>query len=68
MTAPLDPAPLDSPELSGDTLVEERTDAAYEDGDHERFAHYVRKEIEPVSASCSTCDNVNACCSVKPLL
>lgn len=54
MTAPLDPAPLDSPELSGDTLVEERTDAAYEDGDHERFAHYVRKEKVVESAVTGT--------------
>lgn len=35
--------PLEAPGLSGDTLVEERTDHSGEDGDHERFAHYVQK-------------------------
>lgn len=51
-------SPLSSPELSGDTLVEE--DARLEEGDHERFAHYVRKDKivesavlgEPVIALC----------------
>jgi len=36
--------PLDSPALEGDTLLDERTDHRLDDGDHERFAHYVRKE------------------------
>jgi len=35
--------PLDSPELGGGTLLEERP-AVTDDGDHERFAHYVRKD------------------------
>lgn len=35
--------PLDTPGLSGGTLLEERT-SSYDDGDHERFSHYVRKE------------------------
>lgn len=39
---PLDD-PLESPGLSGGTLVEERT-LNVDEGDHERFAHYVRKE------------------------
>lgn len=51
---------MESPDLSGSTLVEERTAVSYEDGDHERFAHYVRKEKvvesavtgEPVIALC----------------
>jgi len=34
--------PLESPELSGDTLVDERL-SGYEDGDAERFSHYVEK-------------------------
>jgi hypothetical protein len=34
--------PLESPELGGGTLLEERT-AGTDDGDHERFAHYVEK-------------------------
>lgn len=53
-------SPLDSPELSGGTITEERTDAFLDDGDHEKFAHYVRKEKivesavtgEPVIALC----------------
>lgn len=50
--------PLDSPDLSGDTLVE--SDPQLEEGDHERFAHYVKKDKilesavlgEPVIALC----------------
>ena len=34
--------PLESPGLSGDTLVE--SDPQLEEGDHERFAHYVKKD------------------------
>jgi hypothetical protein len=32
------------PVTGGDTLVEERPAPSTGDGDHERFAHYVRKE------------------------
>lgn len=35
-------APLESPAL--DTLLEEQTQTAHDDGDHERFSHYVRKD------------------------
>ena len=35
--------PLDSPELGGGTLLDERT-VPTDDGDHERFSHYVRKD------------------------
>jgi len=35
--------PLDSPGLSGGTLLEERTTSS-DEGDHERFAHYVEKD------------------------
>lgn len=35
--------PLDSPQLDGDTLLEERP-VHVEDGDAERFAHYVQKD------------------------
>jgi hypothetical protein len=53
-----DSLPLNSPGLSGDTLVEEQVQT--EEGDHERFAHYVRKDKivesavlgEPVIALC----------------
>lgn len=50
--------PLETPGLSGDTLVESQPQA--EEGDHERFAHYVKKDKilasavmgEPVIALC----------------
>lgn len=53
-----DTTPLEAPELSGDTLVE--TAPVTEEGDHERFAHYVKKDKivssavlgEPVVALC----------------
>lgn len=53
-----DSHPLDSPDLSGDTLVETRSQT--EAGDHEKFAHYVKKDKilesavlgEPVIALC----------------
>lgn len=41
MSTPLD-APLASPELTEETLPE--VEVSPEAGDHERFAHYVRKE------------------------
>ena len=41
-TPPTTPEPL--PETGGGVLVEERVEATPGDGDHERFAHYVRKE------------------------
>lgn len=51
-------APLETPGLSGDTLVESAPQL--EEGDHERFAHYVKKDKimssavfgEPVVALC----------------
>ena len=43
MTAQSSTTPLESPGLSSDTLLDERTQQAFEDGDHERFAHYVQK-------------------------
>lgn len=52
--------PLASPDLVGSTLTEERTYEQVEEGDHERFAHYVIKDKimesamtgEPVIALC----------------
>ncbi|MDO9485227.1 MAG: DUF3039 domain-containing protein [Actinomycetota bacterium] len=52
--------PLDTPSLSGDTLLEEATRLSNDDGDHERFAHFVEKAKivesavtgEPVKALC----------------
>lgn len=35
--------PLDTPGLSGGTLLEEDARLSNDDGDHERFAHYVEK-------------------------
>jgi hypothetical protein len=55
------PAPLSSPEQSGTAVLErELHEQPVEPGDHERFAHYVRKEKvlesalsgEPVVALC----------------
>ena len=38
--------PLDSPQVDRrlGTLTEERTETSFGDGDHERFAHYVKKD------------------------
>jgi len=36
--------PLDAPDLSGDTAVLEQPKHADDDGDHDRFAHYVEKD------------------------
>jgi hypothetical protein len=56
-----DPQPLSSPQESGTAILErELLEQAAEPGDHERFAHYVRKEKilesavtgEPVIALC----------------
>jgi hypothetical protein len=61
MSEDLPPAlPQESPELQGSTLVKEREETSLDNGDHERFAHYVRKEKilesamsgEPVIALC----------------
>ncbi len=41
---PTDVDPLESPELSGGTSVLERPQTSTDDGDHDRFAHYVRKD------------------------
>jgi len=52
--------PQESPELQGSTMLKEREETSLDNGDHERFAHYVRKEKilesamsgEPVIALC----------------
>lgn len=54
--------PLASPELGGDTLLEERT-SSYDDGDHERFAHYVEKD--KIVESAVTGAPVTALCGKK---
>ena len=36
--------PLDNPGSITDTLLEEKPDSITDDGDHEKFAHYVEKE------------------------
>ena len=53
-------APLDSPSIEGDTLLDERPDIRLDEGDHERFAHYVRKE--KIVESAITGDPVIALC------
>lgn len=54
--------PLESPDLGGSTLLEERT-SDYDDGDHERFAHYVEKAKIVESAVMGT--PVTALCGKK---
>ena len=54
--------PLDSPSLEGTTLTEERL-ASTDDGDHERFAHYVQKDKIVESAVTGT--PVRALCGKK---
>ena len=46
MTTPMEPLPLAEPETESGlgTLVAERPDTSTGDGDHERFAHYVKKD------------------------
>lgn len=39
-----EPLPLAEPDTGLGTLVEDRPDTSFGDGDHERFAHYVKKE------------------------
>lgn len=43
MAAYLMSTPLDAPSIEGSTLLEERTEFSIDEGDHERFAHYVEK-------------------------
>jgi len=54
--------PLDLPSLEGTTLTEERL-ASTDDGDHERFAHYVQKDKIVESAVTGT--PVKALCGKK---
>ena len=46
MTTPMEPLPLAEPETDRGlgTMVAERPDTSTGDGDHERFAHYVKKD------------------------
>lgn len=55
-----DTTPLESP--SGGTLLEERTSST-DDGDHERFAHYVEKD--KIVESAVTGKPVTALCGKK---
>jgi hypothetical protein len=43
MTTPSEPLAMPEPDTMMGTLVEERPDTRLDDGDHERFAHYVQK-------------------------
>jgi hypothetical protein len=44
MTTPSEPLPLPAPDTTVGTLVEDRPDTRLDDGDHERFAHFVKKD------------------------
>lgn len=44
MSDPREPLVSPEPSTSSTTLVEERPTTSHGDGDHERFAHYVRKD------------------------
>jgi hypothetical protein len=44
MTTPSEPMTMPEPDTMMGTLVEERPDTRLDDGDHERFAHFVKKD------------------------
>ena len=44
MTTPFEPLPMPEPEIGGGTMVEDRPATSHGDGDHERLAHYVKKD------------------------
>jgi hypothetical protein len=44
MTTPSEPLPMPEPDTMMGTLVEERPDTQLDEGDHERFAHFVKKD------------------------
>jgi hypothetical protein len=44
MTTPSEPLTKPEPDTMMGTLVEERPDTQLDEGDHERFAHYVKKD------------------------
>ena len=43
MSTPTEPMTAPETDTMGGTLGEERTDLSVDEGDHERFAHYVQK-------------------------
>jgi hypothetical protein len=43
MTTPTEPLAMPEPDTMMGTLVEERPDTQLDEGDHERFAHFVKK-------------------------
>ncbi|HET8971012.1 MAG TPA: DUF3039 domain-containing protein [Candidatus Nanopelagicales bacterium] len=61
--APTAPAAVPEPVTGGGVLVEERPAPALGDGDHERFAHYVRKD--KIVESAVTGAPVRALCGKK---
>lgn len=44
MPPDLEPMPVTEPGTGLGTLVDDRPDTQFSDGDHERFAHYVKKD------------------------
>ncbi|MEN9692521.1 MAG: hypothetical protein RLZZ330_165 [Actinomycetota bacterium] len=55
--------PLDSPSIGSDTILDERTDVRTNDGDHDRFAHYVKKN--KIVESAITGKELTALCGKK---
>ena len=53
----------DLPSIESDTLLDERPDIRTSDGDHDRFAHYVKKE--KIVESAVTGKAVRALCGKK---
>ena len=60
---PAAPSTLPEPATGGGTLIEERPQPQLDDGDHERFAHYVKKDKIVESAVMGT--PVEALCGKK---
>jgi hypothetical protein len=44
MTTPSEPLAMPEPDTMMGTLVEDRPDTQLDEGDHERFAHFVKKD------------------------
>ncbi len=52
--------PLDSPELTHSTLIESDPRTFFDEGDHDKFAHYVR-ENKVVESAVTGCPVVALC-------
>ncbi len=63
MTTPLEPLPISEPDTGFGTMVEDRPVLSHGDGDHERFAHYVKKD--KIVESAVTGAPIKALCGKK---